>query len=88
MKTVFTNKFLQQINAVRFKTIRKKVEKVILEVEKAETLSEIKNLKKLKGETKYFRIRIGDYRIGLYIENRIIEFSTMDHRKDIYKRFP
>jgi mRNA interferase RelE/StbE len=88
MKTVFTNKFLQQVGSVRFKTIRKKVEKAILEVEKAETLSEIKNLKKLKGETKYFRIRIGDYRIGLYIENRIIEFSTMDHRKDIYKHFP
>jgi mRNA interferase RelE/StbE len=88
MKTVFTNKFLQQVSSVRFKTIRKKVEKVILEVEKAETLSEIKNLKKLKGETKYFRIRIGDYRIGLYVENRIIEFATMDHRKDIYKRFP
>ena len=88
MKTVFTNKFLQQVSSARFKAIRKKVEKVILEVEKAETLSEIKNLKKLKGETKYFRIRIGDYRIGLYIENRIVEFATMDHRKDIYKRFP
>lgn len=88
MKTAFTNKFLQQVSSVRFKPIRKKVEKVILEVENAGALSEVKNLKKLKGETEYFRIRIGDYRIGLYVENGIIEFATMDHRKDIYKRFP
>jgi mRNA interferase RelE/StbE len=88
MKTVFSNKFLNQIGAVRFKTIRKKVETAILDVEKSGSLSEIKNLKKLKGETKYFRIRIGDYRIGLYVENGIVEFTTMDHRKDIYKHFP
>ena len=45
MKTAFTNKFLTQISSVRFKTIRKKVEKVILEVENADSLSQIKNLK-------------------------------------------
>ncbi len=88
MKTAFTNKFLNQVSSLRFKTIRKKVEKVILEVENADSLSQIKNLKKLRGETKYFRIRIGDYRIGLYLENEIIEFTTIDHRKDIYKHFP
>ena len=42
MKTVFTNKFLQQVSSVRFKTIRKKVEKAILDVENAGALSEIK----------------------------------------------
>jgi mRNA interferase RelE/StbE len=88
MKTAFTNKFLNQVSSVRLKSIRKKVEKVILEVEAAESLSQIKNFKKLKGETRYFRIRIGDYRIGLFIENEIIEFTTIDNRKDIYKHFP
>ena len=88
MKTAFTNKFLQQVNSGRFGTIHKKIEKVIIDVEKAGTLSQIKNLKKLKGQTKYFRIRLGDYRIGLYIENQVIEFTTIDHRKDIYKHFP
>lgn len=88
MKTAFTNKFLTQVSSVRLKIIRKKVEKVIIGVENADSLSQIKNLKKLKGETQYFRIRIGDYRIGLYIENEIIEFTTIDNRKDIYKHFP
>ncbi len=88
MKVSFTNRFLNKASSVKFKTIRKKVEKVILEVEKADSLSKVKNLKKLKGETKYFRIRIGDYRIGLYFENEILEFTTLDHRKDIYKHFP
>ena len=88
MKTAFTNKFLQQISSGRFRDIHKKIEKVIIDVEKAGSLSQIKNLKKLKGQTKYFRIRSGDYRIGLYIENQVIEFTTIDHRKGIYKHFP
>ena len=66
----------------------KRIEKVILDVENATSLSQIKNLKKLKGQTKYYRIRLGDYRIGLYIEDQIIEFTTIGNRKDIYKRFP
>jgi mRNA interferase RelE/StbE len=88
MKTAFTNKFLQQVSSGRFTIIHKKIEKVILDVEKATTLSQIKNLKKLKGQTKYYRIRLGDYRIGLYIEDQVIEFTTIGNRKDIYKHFP
>mgnify|MGYP001409791738 CR=1 FL=1 len=34
MKTVFTNKFLQQVSTAKLKPIRKKVEKVILDIEK------------------------------------------------------
>ena len=49
MKTAFTNKFLQQVSSGSFRIIHKRIEKVILDVEKATTLSQIKNLKKLKG---------------------------------------
>ena len=88
MKTAFTNKFLRQVSSGTFRIIHKRIEKVILDVENATSLSQIKNLKKLKGQTKYYRIRLGDYRIGLYIEDQVIEFTTIGNRKDIYKRFP
>jgi mRNA interferase RelE/StbE len=62
--------------------------KIIEEAESAYTLSGIKNIKKLKGDNISYRIRLGDYRIGLYFEKGVIEFARIVHRKDIYKIFP
>lgn len=45
-------------------------------------------LEKLKGYQHYYKIRIGDYRIGIKIENDIISFERVLHRKEIYKKFP
>jgi mRNA interferase RelE/StbE len=64
------------------------IEAAINDVKNASSLIEIKNLKKLKGYKSYYRITIGDYRIGIYISNDIVEFSRFLHRKDIYKFFP
>ncbi len=61
---------------------------IIDEVEKVNSLQEIKNLKKLSGFNNYFRIRVGEYRIGIYLNKDTIEFAAIDHRKDIYKHFP
>ncbi len=42
---------------------------------------------KLKGYNNQFRIRVGDYRIGYFIETEIHEIVVLDiaHRKDICK---
>jgi len=45
-------------------------------------------LKKLNGYNFHYRIRIGEYRIGLKVVGDTIVFVTFDHRKDIYKTFP
>ena len=44
--------------------------------------------KKLKGFEQIYRIRIGDYRLGIYINDDVVEFIRCLHRKDIYKYFP
>jgi mRNA-degrading endonuclease RelE of RelBE toxin-antitoxin system len=43
--------------------------------------------KKLAGWRGYFRIRIGDYRIGFKVENSTVLFMHVLHRKEIYKHF-
>jgi mRNA interferase RelE/StbE len=53
-----------------------------------QALKDIINLKKLSGYKSAFRIRIGDYRIGVIIENDTVIFVAFAHRKDIYHRFP
>ncbi|CCI26344.1 type II toxin-antitoxin system RelE family toxin [Microcystis aeruginosa] len=51
-------------------------------------LSEINNLKKLKGEYNAYRIRIGDYRIVFFIEEDTITFARVLHRREFYSYFP
>jgi mRNA interferase RelE/StbE len=88
MRLAFTKKFLKQVSKLNNPLLAAEIETIIEEAEKAKTLSEIKNLKKLKGYNNYYRIRTGDYRIGIYFNKQSFEFAAIDHRKDIYKYFP
>ena len=90
MKTDFKASFLRDIKKAKDKTVLEKVRQVILAVEQAETIHDIPDLKKLKGSKKgiYYRIHVGNYRIGITIENDMVTFVILDARKDIYKYFP
>lgn len=49
---------------------------------------EIKNIKKMEKGDNYYRIRIGDFRLGLKIDQKEAIFIRLLNRKDIYKFFP
>jgi mRNA interferase RelE/StbE len=87
MKVEFLGSFNRDIGKLS-QSVKKDVAHAIEAVEQASKLAEIGNLKKLKGFKNVYRIRIGDYRIGLFIEKGTVEFARIVHRKDIYKVFP
>lgn len=64
------------------------VEEIINQVDSAESPGEIKNLKRLRSEGRYYRIKHGDFRVGLTIENDTVSFVRFLHRRDIYRYFP
>ena len=70
------------------KSLLRRIRQVITEVDDAESIHEINNLKKLKAEGNYYRIRLGDYRFGLIIENDTVCFVRFLHRSEVYKYFP
>ena len=85
----FTKRFKKDFRQIAdVAGIASSLERTIDNVQNASTISEIKNLKKLSGYKIYFRIRIGDYRIGIKLDNDTVIFSTIQHRKNIYKSFP
>jgi len=43
---------------------------------------DIPNLKKLKGYKFFYRIRFGNYRAGIRIQNNILVFERLLHRRD------
>lgn len=88
MKVEFRESFAKDLKGIKNKGLLECVKEIIEVVEKADTLLDIPNLKKLKGGGNYFRLRIGDYRIGISLENDMIIFVRFLNRKDIYKYFP
>ncbi len=90
MKTEFKDSFLKDIRSIKDKKLLSRLEQFILAVENVDNLSQIPNLKKLKGQKNkvYYRSRIGDYRVGLIIQQEIVVFVRFLNRKEIYRYFP
>lgn len=89
MRVLFTRSFAKDLrNHRKNQILLQQIHKVIEQVERAEAITELTNLKQLKTEGRYYRIRIGDYRLGLAIENDLITFVRILHRREIYRFFP
>jgi len=88
MKVEFLHKFNKDLEKLEIDHVRNAALKAIRLVEKAKHFSEIPNCKKLKGHKSAYRIKIGDYRIGLFIKGNVAELARIIHRKDIYNIFP
>ena len=69
---------------------RKRIERLVFEeFPEMSNVSDKLDIRKMQGYENYFRIRIGDYRIGCEIKaGNSITFCRVKNRKDIYRVFP
>ena len=88
MKVAYEAAFLRDLKRVRSKKVRRRVQRVIEEVKKASAPHEILGLTKLRGYEAFYRIRVGDYRIGIEMVDDTVIFVRFLHRRDIYRYFP
>lgn len=89
MNIEFDKSFEKSLRHVHNPRILRRLKRIIIQFENYPSISEIPNIKKLAGFSSYYRIRIGDYRVGFEIvNNSIVRFIVIAHRKDIYKIFP
>ncbi len=89
MKVKFEKSFKRDLKKIKDKTVLAKVKDIIEILENIVEIAEFKgDLKKLKIGSNQWRIKIGDYRIGLEIEKDAVILVRILHRKDIYKYFP
>ncbi len=61
---------------------------MIEQVEAAPTFQQIPNLKRLDRKGKYYRIRVGDHRLGFVFDRGAVTFVRCLNRKEIYRYFP
>lgn len=67
---------------------RKQILNIVINLTQSESINDIPNFKKIKGFKNMYRIRFGNYRIGIRLNNNTIISVRILHRKDIYKYFP
>ncbi|MFZ4707248.1 MAG: type II toxin-antitoxin system RelE family toxin [Bacteroidales bacterium] len=85
----FDKSFSKSLDKIRNPNLFTRIEGMIIEFENAHSVNDIKNSKKLTGFKNYYRVRIGDYRLGFEcISPTIVRLIVVAHRKDIYRMFP
>ncbi len=88
MNTRFRESFARDLSALTDAGLRRRIKRVIEQVEAAESFRQIANLKRLEARGKYYRIRVGNYRVGFVFEDGEVTFVRCLDRKEIYRYFP
>ncbi len=88
MNTLFRESFDTDLAAIPDARLLRRIRKVVEQVEAARTFQQIPNLKRLEAEGKYYRIRVGNHRVGIVFEHGAVTFVRCLDRKEIYRYFP
>lgn len=88
MNIEFRRSFVKDLEKVVDSRLRQRVSEVIVAVEQAQALGEVGHVRKLRDGESYYRIRVGDYRIGVLLDGETVVFVRFLHRKDVYRYFP
>jgi mRNA interferase RelE/StbE len=87
MRLEIKKQFLKDIENIP-RNIKIEIVSIIELIETSSSLQELPNLKKLKGYSNYYRIRIGQYRMGIALIEDAVVLSRFLHRKEVYRFFP
>ena len=88
MNVQFRASFAKDLQRIKDQNLLKRIQESVEQVEAAHTLYDVSDTKKLKKGKTYYRIRVGDYRIGIIVERDMVTFVRCIHRKEIYRYFP
>ncbi len=88
-KVEYTKRFLKELSSLPTE-IQSRMESIVFEEMESNNPFELGYLSKMRGYKDKYKIRVGDYRIGLTIDkkNRVIICQRVAHRREIYQIFP
>ncbi|MBU1421765.1 MAG: type II toxin-antitoxin system RelE/ParE family toxin [Pseudomonadota bacterium] len=88
-KVEYKKRFLKELSKLP-EGVRAQAEKVVFEALICENPFNLGCLAQMRGFPGKYKIRIGDYRIGVTInkQKKEIVCNRIAHRKDIYRLFP
>ena len=82
MKLIFEKRFEKDLKKIQDKRILEKVKSIIEKISLTDSLLELdENVKRMRSNPNFWRIKIRDYRIGLEKEKDKIIFVRILHRR-------
>ena len=89
MRLEYRSSFSRDLRRVRDAEVRYRVLAIIEELEAVPSIAEIPSATRIKSDRgRYYRIRIGDYRLGVVLQGDMLVLVRFLHRRDIYRFFP
>lgn len=88
MKVEYRASFVRDLRRVGNTSIKDRVKGIIDHLEASSTITNIPGATSLKAKRGHYRIRIGDYRLGLVVEGERVVLVRFLHRREIYRSFP
>ena len=81
--------FDKMVLKIKDRTIKTRLKKIIEKVAEAHSLEEISNITPIIGYPDYYRIKFGDYWVGISLEENTVWFLYFGKRdENTYKKFP
>ena len=85
----FTKRFLKELASLP-SNVHTRIEVIVFQELKSDNPFSLGYIEKMKGYSDKYKIRVGDYRIGISVDSldkRII-CQRVAHRREIYRIFP
>ena len=89
MKVESSSRFIRDIRRISAPALARRVNQKIAEIEAAASIRDVSNVRRLNTPSgMHYRVRIGDYRLGITVDGEAAVLVAFGPRDDIYRRFP
>ena len=88
MQVEYRQLFLKDLKKLKKQPIYKRIFQLAFEIiPLAANLEVLSNIKAMKGYPHRYRIRVGDYRIGIEVQEDKVEIMPVLNRREFYRYF-
>jgi mRNA interferase RelE/StbE len=89
MEVFYRKRFLKDLKRLKNQPVYNKIHRLAFDLlPKVKTLNELSDIKSMSGYLNRYRIRIGNYRIGIEMKGDTLEIKRALHRHEFYRYFP
>ena len=89
MEVQYRKRFLKDLKKLKGQPVYEQVFELVFTIlPKAPVLRDITAVKAMKGHPGRYRIRIGNYRVGIQVHGNTVDVMRVLHRREFYRYFP
>ncbi len=89
MEVRYRELFLRDLKKLKNQPIHDEVFELVFTIlPEVKTLRDVTGIKAMKGYPNRYRIRLGNYRIGIEVHGDTVEVMRVLHRREFYRYFP